>query len=33
LSQILGDQFLKSLFDDPRWPAFLEKMSLPEITG
>jgi len=30
LSQILGDQFLKSLFTDPRWPAFLDKMGLPK---
>jgi adenylate cyclase len=29
LSQILGEPLLASLFDDPRWPAFLGKMGLP----
>jgi TolB-like protein/Tfp pilus assembly protein PilF len=29
LSQILGEPLLASLFDDPRWPVFLDKMGLP----
>jgi hypothetical protein len=29
LSEMLGDPLFAGLHDDPRWPAFLEKMGLP----
>jgi len=33
LSQILGETLLENLQEDPRWPAFLDKMGLPKSVG